>query len=343
MSERCQRRSGQRPLSQRNARAEALKVLVIGLPRSGTTWIASTLAQTGNAALVSEPDNHYNIPFALRAKRRLPGGFHPALSPADEAPLFEALWREAFGENGTRYSLFEQLRRTAAQRLFESAGAAEVSRCFLRPDTIANRLKAAELLAVPERPPGRADAIIVKSVYSVLAAEWIAARLDEVQVVVVLRDMLSLLSSWVALDWVPGADEHPGGSESLQEALRLRHGVPPPAGSPLARVTWFLALLALSLEATVRRHPGWHVARYEDLCERPAERFRELAARVGLAPSTALAAGPSGSPFESIASSPPEEWRSRLTGDQIAEITAVISAFPLQIYKFDTSTERQTS
>src|SRR5215216_3657697 len=106
MSERRQRRSGRRPLSQRNARAEALKVLVIGLPRSGTTWIASTLAQTGNAALVSEPDNHYNVPFALRAKRRLPGGFHPALSPADEAPLFEALWREAFGENGTRYSPF---------------------------------------------------------------------------------------------------------------------------------------------------------------------------------------------------------------------------------------------
>jgi hypothetical protein len=185
-------------------------------------------------------------------------------------------------------------------------------------------------------------------VYSVLAAEWIAARFDEVQVVLVLRDMLSLLSSWVALDWLPGADERPHDSDSsLQEALRLRHGVPPPtAGSPLARVTWFLALLALSLEATVRCHPGWHVARYEDFCERPAERFRELAARVGLSSSAALAAGRrgSGGPFESIASSPPEAWRSRLTGDQIAEISAVISAFPLQIYEFDrSSTARQTS
>jgi hypothetical protein len=309
------------------------------LPRSGTTWVATILAQTENAVLVREPDNHLSIPFALRAKRPLPGGYYTALSAAQEAPVYESLWRQAFGECGSSHTRVERIRRRLAGRLFESAGEEAIS-MFFRSGGFATRLRAAEVLAVPERPERQSDAVIVKSVYSALAVEWIAARF-EAQVLIVLRDLLNLVSSWVALDWLgpPGVDELAGSDPALQRTLGRLHGVPPlPAdGSPVARLAWFLALLTLSLEATAQAHPEWHVVLHEDLCARPADHFRALAARLGLSWSAAteavLAATDrpgSGFAIERVASSLPDAWRSRLTRGQVAEIAAVLAPFPLR-------------
>jgi Sulfotransferase family len=307
------------------------RVLVVGLPRSGTTWIASMLAQAEDAVLVMEPDNQFTVPFALRAKRGLPGGFYTALAPADQAPAYEALWRQAFGERGTGYSRVERLRRAAAQRVFDRAGEEAARESFTRARGVSPWLRAAERLAVPERPAALAEATVAKSVYATQAVEWLAARLD-VQVVVVLRDLRNLLSSWVALGWVE-ADELAASDPAL---LARRRGVPPvPAGgSRLARLTWLLALLARALDETARAHPEWHVARHEEVAARPAERFRELAGGLGLrwgaAADEALAASDrpgSGYAIEREASSLPEVWRTRLDDDQVEEITSVLAAF----------------
>jgi hypothetical protein len=309
------------------------RVLVVGLPRSGTTWIATMLAQTEGAVLVLEPDNQFTAPYALRAKRGLPGGFYTALAPGEEAARYETLWLEAFGRRGSGWNRGERLRRALARRLFEAAGETAVRAAF-SGGVLPWRLRAAELLAVPERPVAAAEATVVKSVYAPLATEWIASRLD-VQVVVVERDLRNLLSSWVALGWVE-ADEPAAADPGLQETLRVRHQLPPrPEGGALARLAWFLGLLELALEDAVRAHPQWHVVRHEDVAAHPAERFPELAGGLGLrwgeAAGAALAASDrpgSGYAIEREAASLPDVWRSRLTAGQAAEIAAVLSAFP---------------
>jgi hypothetical protein len=180
--------------------------------------------------------------------------------------------------------------------------------------------------------------VIVKSVNAALSAEWLAARLD-VQVVVVLRDLLNVLSSWVDLGWLgsPDANELASSDPPLLEQLALGYGVPSltAGGSALARLTWLLGLLKMSLERTARAHPEWHVARHEELCEQPPERFRGLAARVGLkwspeadAAVAATDAPGSGYQIERVASSLPNVWRSRLAPQQVAEIASVLGAFP---------------
>src|SRR5436305_3126532 len=97
------------------------RILVVGFARSGTSWVAEMLATTESAGLLSEPDDALLHPFASRAKRRLPGGHYPVLSPGDEAPEYEVLWEEAFGSRGARYTSPERLRRAAARRLLARA------------------------------------------------------------------------------------------------------------------------------------------------------------------------------------------------------------------------------
>jgi hypothetical protein len=315
--------------------ATVARVLVVGLPRSGTTWVASMLARTEDAVLVHEPDNHFTVPFAVRAKRPLRGGFYTSLAPGDRAPAYEELWREAFGERGSRYTHAEHLRRSVSRRLFEHAGEDSARHAFTRSQYIPPTLQAAERLAVPDRPPASASAIVVKSVYAALAAEWIATRVGA-QVVVVLRDLRNLLSSWIALGWAD-ADEYAACDPPLLESLARRHGAPPPpgGGSRLARLAWLLALLDLTLETAARAHPEWHVVRHEDLAAHPVDRFHELATRLelrwGAGADAALAAADrpgSGYALERLASTLPDVWRTRLTAEQAAVIAAVLGAFP---------------
>lgn len=316
------------------------RILVVGIPRSGTTWVARMLARAQNTAFVGEPDNPFEAPFALRERRRLPGALYTALGAHQDAPLYERLWREAFGESGTSCTRAEEVRDRLAQRLVRSARSA-VMRSFMRPASVDPRLRLAEVLAVATRPSAQAENLIVKSVHAALSAEWVAARLD-VQVVVVLRDLLNVLSSWVDFDWLgsPEANELAWSDPPLLEQLALRYGLPPltAGGSALARLTWLLGLLTMSLERTARAHPEWHVVRHEELCEQPPEGFRTLAARVGLkwspeadAAVAATDAPGSGYAIQRVWSSLPQVWSSRLAPPQVTEIAAVLGAFPVPL------------
>src|SRR3954447_17188165 len=70
------------------------RVLLVGLPRSGTTWTTATLKRTEGVVDIQEPDNHAHTPCAMRAKRGL--GTFPYLEAGDEAPAYERLWQLAF-------------------------------------------------------------------------------------------------------------------------------------------------------------------------------------------------------------------------------------------------------
>ena len=71
------------------------RILVIGPPRSGTTWVEQVLGRAAGARVVHEPDNETSNPFALRAKTSL--GRFPVLAPGDPAPpAYFDLWSRAF-------------------------------------------------------------------------------------------------------------------------------------------------------------------------------------------------------------------------------------------------------
>lgn len=316
------------------------RVLVVGVPRSGTTWVATLLGSTRGSAYLEEPDNHLMHPFAFRAKHRLPGRFYTALEPDQHAAEYETLWREAFrsSENApTRTPRQRALRRALANAMWRGVSHKDVQRAFREPNDVAMTLRAAAALAVPETAAPGSRHLVVKSVYAPLSVEWIATRLS-ITVVIVVRDLLNVLSSWVELQWVgtPGDDMLDGLDPVVQQQLAGVHGIPVPEqdASPLVRGTWLLGMLDRTLREAARRHPDWILVRHEELCEDPGSGFRTLSHALGLEWTTdsdrtmaELNRPGRGIERARVASELPDAWRSRLAPAQIAEIASLAERF----------------
>jgi hypothetical protein len=312
------------------------RVLVVGLPRSGTTWVGRVLAATPGTEYVGEPDNPLRFPFALRACRQLGSGHYPILVPDDDAPDYERLWACAFGL--TRGGGLDGLRRAVSRRLLQRSSPARV-RSALRGEAPGLPLRAVERLAVPEEPRRLADDLLVKSVYAPLSVEWIARRIP-LKIAVVLRSPLNILSSWVQLGWLgrSGDDMLDLVSEEAQWELTTRWSVPPPESgtSVVARAAWVVGAFSCGLIDAAARNPGWIVIRHEDLCAAPSERYRTLADTLGLTWSEGVEEvlahmnrpGRGMEPFR-VAGELGDVWRTRLTPQQIDEALTVLDRFPL--------------
>jgi len=316
------------------------RVFVVGLPRSGTTWVGHVLGGTASAVYVGEPDNHLKSPFALRAKRRLKMRDFPALVPGSPVPEYELLWASAFGLEAERRP--ERLRpaRDRASTLLLAGvprpGLLSAVREGSRPGL---RIVLAERLAVPERPPSVGATLVVKSVYAPLAVEWIADRFP-VQVVVVLREPLNVLSSWSKLEWLgrPGNDMLDLIAPEVRDELATRWKVAAPASgaSVVARAAWMIGALTCELSDIASRHDEWFVVAHEELCAGSSSRFGTLADALGLAwterdASRVEEMNRSGGDFEPfrIAAGLPDAWRSVLHVDQAQEAQRVFEWFPV--------------
>lgn len=320
------------------------RILIVGIPRSGTTWIGRVLGHAEDTTFLSEPDNHLALPFALRAKRRLPGGFHPALQPGEDATMYELLWRQALafpaqGPAAVAYSAVERLRRAMSLRLLASATQEQKWTAFGTAQRPALRLLAAERLAIPERPQRSPSNLVVKSIYAALSVEWIVARFPA-RVVVVARAPLNILSSWAEIGWLgrPGDDMLDTLEASVQRRLAAKWKVDAPAAgaSIFARGAWLIGALTCELDETAARNLGWLTVTHEDLCERPHERFRALAEACDLRWSPAIdrildGMNRPGSGYDlfRVSRELRDAWRRRLSADQVGVALAVLDRFPL--------------
>lgn len=315
------------------------RILVVGVPRSATSWVGRVLGATRGATYLGEPDNHEHCPFALRAKRRLSRGFYPMLTPTDEAPDYERLWQTALaGPPASERGWWARARDRGASRLLSASSSDDVLRAFRGPG-MPVRLRLADAVAVPERPDEVGGALVVKSVHAQLALEWIQARWP-VEVVVVLRDPLAVVSSWQDLGWLDESAAHDALDELDAATSRLlaeRYGVMPPGAeeSRLARATWLIGILTSVLVEGLSRHAEWRRAEHETLCVDPHGGFRTLADGLGLQWSDDVdrlleEMNRPGRAYETnrVAGDLQEVWRSRLDAGQIAEARSVLETFP---------------
>lgn len=307
------------------------RVLVAGVPRSGTTWVGQTLARTADTAYVGEPDNEGKEPFALKAKLSL--GRFPVLGPDDEAPSYEELWDKVFNHAPAPPSI----RRLAAKALLSLAEGEEVRGAYSDGE-LTPRLRAVRALASPAAPQPAARNIVTKSVYAVLALEWVVRRWQP-SMVVVLRNPLNVIASWKELGYRDRRlDEHPGVRARIVDPLGLP--LPESGSSTLARLAWQFGVLNCALESGAERFPDWNVVRHEDLCRAPREQFRSLATRLGLgwteeAEAFLVDSDRPGTGYvpTRVASQEPERWRQRLREDEVQEICEVLASFPLKSWQ----------
>lgn len=247
-------------------------VLVVGVPRSGSTWLTDILASGPEADLVMEPDNEKTSVLASFLKAGLPR--FPRLSPREPGPqALEVLWGCAFGSNWapllSRGRLSRALCRirTASR---ENAIAAKTTEITAGRDTGARYGLLRSLCACPggSQRPIR----VIKSVHAVLYPEWIVERFRPVSTLIIMRHPMAVLQSWRRL--------------SLPDAFRLTR--PPATGGArseqvaLVRTAEQLCVMYESLISAGERNPDWHVVWHEALCEDPHERLPAIAEKCGI-------------------------------------------------------------
>jgi hypothetical protein len=265
------------------------RILVVGLGRAGKTWIADGLAAAEDVEHVDEPDNHFLVPFALRAKRQLGQRFYPEPDSARASSDYEALWANSFGalEQPTASSKGDW----AARVLLRGDGNRLARRLALPQRTAQSlsgdgkvplRLRVAEALARPMKPSSGSSRIVVSSAYAQLAANWIAARFDA-RIVVVRRDFESLFATWLHQGWLKTGDPFREIDPQIVSSFAERAGIAlPAAGAPVEeRAAWLIGFLSWHLERTGEELAA-AVVRYEDFVETPQESFAGLAETLGL-------------------------------------------------------------
>jgi hypothetical protein len=311
------------------------RILIVGPPRSGTTWVEQVLGRAASARVVHEPDNETCNPFALRAKTSL--GRFPVLGPGDTAPLaYHDLWSRAFEGIG-RAATARWL--TAKALLWTADGDLDAAFDQGR-NRLSARLRLVSALAglppapLPERPGD--PPVLVKSVHASLATEWIVRRWRP-RVVVVLRNPLNVVGSHVALGWGASGLDYPFLNRGLARLPWVP--APHPPSSPLSRLAWQIGVFFGALETALQRNPGWLVVSHEDLCQDPAGGFKNLCAALGL-PWSEDAAGflaasdrpGKGLETRRVASEQPTNWTRHLTPAQVEEVVGVLSTFPDRLF-----------
>ena len=173
-----------------------MRTLVVGTPRSGSTWVGSVLGMTADARYLHEPDDIDERPYVMKALRGSAGV--PSLRPSDDAPAaYSRLWDAAFGGRVRSLPGQERLaralyRKTTADQRRAALDASD------RHETFAIRMVAAVAVPLHLEPPPEHP--VVKSVRLAFALEWVAARWQP-SVVVCFRHPLDVVASALDLKW----------------------------------------------------------------------------------------------------------------------------------------------
>ena len=259
-------------------------VLIIGLPRSGTTWISELLALAEGVELVVEPDNERTSLLAVAAKRDLPR--FPALQPGQRHAAFERLWLVAF-----RHRLGPLLSRSILTRAWfrprrpctARAVARKEQRVVAGPGQAGRGLMHRWLAGRTPPPHAPRGQRVVKTVHAPLCAEWVASVAQPRRVVIVQRHPLAVLASLRRMAmpdivregcFIPALWRGVFGDDGPSLIDR---------SSPIAEAGSQAALLTAALEQATQRHDDWLALRHESLCEDPVAGFRQLYEQLGLA------------------------------------------------------------
>jgi hypothetical protein len=313
------------------------RVLILGVPRSGTTWSGRALGATEHAAYVNEPDGFVD-PYAFRIM--VDHGEHPTIAPGAPAPDYERLWRGAFG--GGRPA---DTPRDRAARFLYARTPVEARRAARASHDLGPRLRAVRHLATPLVGASGTRHVVVKTVLACLSAEWLVRHCADARVLYVERHAYNVLSSWRDLGFVRNGREY----RRVAAWAEDRWGVarPDDDGPHLALQTFFYGVLTAALRETAADHPEWVVTTHEHLCVDSATRFADLAATLGLEwgpraaafvtesdlTDSAEATTAADRPFRTrrATAEQPDRWRERLSPEERSIIDRTLAAFPFDL------------
>jgi hypothetical protein len=291
------------------------RTIIVGLPRSGTTWLSRTVARAPGVSYVHEPDNRGVDPHAWVGTRGL--GSVPWLQPGQRADNYRRLWAVAFSggwpkEPGLVPTL---LRAGRSQRLPRAVRVA--------------LLKQAARIAAPRPPRGQHQ--VVKSVSAYLSIEWIVREFAP-DVIVVWRHPLNVAPAWIDRGWTTVSTVL--GGDAVRSRFERTPVWPPPEDDTLIAAAWSACARSVLLLETAARHPEWMLLSHEQQCVDPIAGFTRVFRRIGLewTAETERAIDEQNRPgtgyvTQRLWRNEPRRWRERLSPEEQDAVGSVVAGF----------------
>lgn len=320
-------------------------ILVVGVARSGTTWVANTLAQAPGTELLHEPDNEKQNILAHRWKR----GYHrmPFMGASVNEPDYLAFWRRilygAYLPNRTvanKLSLAlagltgDRIERDTREKCNTVADGKSETSADLSETVLATVLSQTSLSYQKLRTKRR----IVKSVHTGLTLSFISRRLHP-EILIVLRHPASVVSSCLKLR-LPDANREVFRQEELVEAhLRPFLREIERVKDPVAQMALQTAIFHYVWEQEAKENPHWKFITHESLCKNPSVTFQSLYQELELewtpaADQFLLDHNRPGNGFKISRESDTliEKWKQTLTPQQIDSVRQGYRTLPVSLY-----------
>lgn len=239
---------------------EGTGVLVTGLPRSGTSWVGKMLEASRQVVYVNEPMNP-----------RHPPGRSPGVLDGPVRHYFEyvsgeddAVWREAFSHTlRLHYRVGRELRQNHS------------------PYDLARMVKYGSAFTLGRLRGRRA---LLDDPYALFSTGWLVQQMG-VRAVVLVRDPVSFVGSWRALDWSVSFAELLDQPRLVDDHLRpyadrMREMLDSPDW--LARTCLLWEATYAAVDRSFSSLPGVCLVSYESLVKDPIAGFNDLYSRLGL-------------------------------------------------------------
>lgn len=267
-------------------------LLVVGVPRSGTTWVSTILSAAVGTELIHEPDNErMSTPLALVYKRHLHR--FPYLGADDADENYKRLWELAFyGRRPNRYLdwlvsrmsglSYRRIEQHIHERCWGRIGAAHPVIADWQWSFLGMYAQTMQRVRMQRRGGSTRSRRIVKSVHAVLALEWIKSQFDPT-IIIVRRNPLNIISSYLRLK-LTDADRNifaqhrfvqAYGADDIVERYRS-------TTDRLERCAYQLAVMLDVLDKFARKHSTVLVVNHDAICQDPIVGFRHLYDVAGL-------------------------------------------------------------
>ncbi|MBR9859219.1 sulfotransferase [bacterium] len=243
-------------------------ILLMGVPRSGTSWFSQILSANGKLKLIHEPDNELNSFLALHYKAGL--NRYPYLKKVEKHPAYKKLFDVAFNYqysdhtsrlnrlsfilyNKPKKKLQESIKKHGTAALQKPIGSSAIAKFLVKGEAKKRRL--------------------VKSVHGLLSLPFLLDRFD-VKPVVIIRNPLSVYSSYVSL-------KMPDGNRRIFKRKKLLEdfGVHPPNldnASKAKRAGFQLAFFYKVIEKYNKKFDDLLVVKYEDILDNPLDEIKAI-------------------------------------------------------------------
>ncbi len=306
--------------------ALAAPILVLGAPRSGTTWLAKIV------------DSHPGVVYRHEPDKALPP---PEPLTADAVPALIARWAAARRPSVvTKRPFFAKSWQPAWARWVRAllAGGADLASRTPLPWRVS---------AIPDLAAGPAGRLLIKSIALSNAAGTLARALPDSRIVFILRHPCGQVASVMRGNRHRRFDLRTRGTDMpFDEAAAVSHaavsGVPEPAFQALpdaAKYAWSWRCFNETAYADLASLPNVRIVPYEALCADPVAVSGALMAFIGLdwTPATAAfvassAAHQGEAGYYAVyrdAVAAAESWRRTMDPADIAAVRAVVAGSSL--------------